>query len=144
MIMKIAAAGTSPGARSTRRWISGWPPRSASRCSNTAKTPNSSTPAANITQPQTGQCSWWPSTSGTTSSPMAAASSTSPTRSRLRPGLPGKAGSSLREAAARASPIGTFTRKTGRQLEPSKSALTSTRPGPARPDRRWPAPPCRR
>ena len=73
MIRKIApAAGSRPGARSTRPGISGWPPRPRHPRARPRRTRRTAPRwPASITQPQTGQPCSCPSTSGTTSRPSA-------------------------------------------------------------------------
>ena len=63
----------TPGSRSTRPGTRGDPPRAASLRSTAAKPANSSTLPPRQAQPQAGQCSGWPRTSGTTRASTATA-----------------------------------------------------------------------
>ncbi len=136
-VNRAAIATGTPGTRSTRPGISGVPPAPATRRSAAAKAATRGTLAAIRTQPQAGQCSGWPSTSGRTNASTAGVSRASPGRSRVRPGSPLPGGSARAPATSSSTPMGTFTRKTGRQPELSKLALIS------RPPTTWPttAPP---
>ncbi len=136
-VNRAAIATGTPGTRSTRPGTSGVPPVTAARRSIRAKTATSGTLAAISTQPQAGQCSGWPSTSGSTNASTAGVSRARPGRSRVRPGSPRPCGRARVPATSSSTPTGTLTRKTGRQPEPNRSALTS------RPPASWPttAPP---
>ncbi len=138
-VNRAAIATGTPGTRSTRPGISGVPPRPATRRSAAAKAASRGTLAAIRAQPQAGQCSGWPSTSGRTNASTAGVSKARPGRSRVRPGSPRPCGSARVPAASSATPIGTLTRNTGRQLDPNRFALIS------RPPTIWPttAPPAR-
>jgi hypothetical protein len=118
----------TPGSRSTRPGTSGDPPRAATRRSVTAKPANSTALPPRQAQTQPGQCSGWPSTSGTTRASTASASVTRPGRSRPRPAAARPAGSCRAPATSSATPIGTFTRNTGRQPSPNRLALSSRPP----------------
>ena len=138
MTMNRAAIATGmPGSRSIRPGISGVPPVPASRRSAAAKATTRGTLAAISTQPQAGQPSGWPSTSGRTNASTAGVSRVRPGRSRVRPGSPLPGGSARSADTSRITPIGTLTRKTGRQPSLNRFALIS------RPPTTWPttAPP---
>ena len=110
---RAATPIVTPGRRSTRPGIRGDPPRAATRRSTTANSPNSSALPARQIQPQTGQCSGWPRTSGRTRATAAGVSRASPAGSRPRPRSPAPCGSSRAPATSRATPIGTLTQEHG-------------------------------
>ena len=123
----------APGSRSTRPGIRGDRPAAATRRSTTANAAKPTTLAARHTQPQSGQCSDWPSTSGSTRASAAGVRIASPAGSSPRPRPPRPRGRSRLPAISSAAPIGTFSRNTGRHVLPHRSALTSS------PPTTWPA-----
>ncbi len=74
------------------------------------------------------QFSWCPSISGSTIRNTAGTAMASPTRSSRRPRAGTSAGTTSATRASTASPIGTFTRNTGRHSRPNRFAVTSTPP----------------
>ena len=123
-----AIPSPAPGSLRTRPGTSGEPPRAASRPSMRAKPANRTALPASQAQPQTGQCSGWPRTSGTTRASTAGERVSRPGRSRPRAAARVPAGSFRHPAASSTAPIGTLTRNTGRHVAPNRSALISRPP----------------
>ena len=106
----------------------GRPPRRSSRRSVTISRPASTGAAASSSSDHSGQRSARPSLRGSTTASTVAATSRAPGRSG-RPGASERVSGTSRLASTRPiSPIGTFTRKIGRQLVPAMFASTSAPP----------------
>jgi hypothetical protein len=126
--VSAARPGSSPGARNTDTDSSGWPPRKATDRSTKRNTGTSASPQQMHASDQAGQFSWCPSISGSTTRHTAGTTTASPGRSRRRVRAGASAGITRGSTRSTASPIGTLTRKTGRQDAPNRSAVTSTPP----------------
>ena len=93
----------TPGAASSARGRIGWPPRACTSRSTGPRAAASSTLAASSAQPQAGQPSDWPRTSGSTNASTAGVSVSRPGRSSLRCGRSASAAGSSRPKASTAS-----------------------------------------
>ena len=116
-----------PGKPSRARGRIGCPPRAATRRSTNLSAPKPTTDAASSAQPQAGQPSGCPSTSGSTNASTAGVSVSRPGRSRERGPSNRPEGSFLAKEST-AIPTGTLTRKTGRHVLSAMLALISRPP----------------